>query len=129
MSQLRDRSSRGLTLVKAVVTENTSGWRAVDYKVIVKRDSVQEATDGGIYVPSEVSNLERWTVPTATLVDAGERAFTDGRRPDGEFYQWKIKPRLGSRVLIKEFEGTEFPGDDGETYVLLADNDIGAIHE
>ena len=128
MSQLRDRSARGLTLVKAEVTENTSGWKAVDYKVIVKRDAVQKHS-GMIEVPEETRKLERWTVPTATLVDAGEKAFTDGRRADGEFYHWGRKPVLGTRVLIKEFEGTEFEGDDGETYVLLADNDIGAIHE
>lgn len=124
-----DRSARNLTLVKAEVDANNSGWFAVDYKVIVKKDGVQEMTAGGIVVPKDVKDQERWNVVCGALVDAGELAFTQGRKENGELYYWTRKPVMGTRVMFKEFAGVEFQGDDGETYVLLQDKDIGAIHE
>jgi len=126
---MQDRSKRGLTLVKAEVTENTSGWWAVDYKVIVKKDLVQNTTASGIAIPEDAKEMERWNVTTGALVDHGDLAFTQGRREDGEVYRWRRKPVMGTRVMTKEYAGVEFDGDDGERYILLTDKDIGAIHE
>lgn len=126
---MKDRSARGLTLLKASVEENTSGWQAVDYKVIVKKDTVEEKTEGGIFIPKEAQEQERWNVVTGVVVSFGDLAFSQGRKDNGELIYWGKRPRVGSRVIFKEYAGVEIPGDDGETYVLLSDKDIGAIHE
>ena len=45
MSDLTDRGKRGLNITDAEFEGNTSGWIAVDYKVLVKKDKVEETTE------------------------------------------------------------------------------------
>ena len=125
---MQDRSKRGLSLKQAVYDgENLSGWEAVDYKVIVKKDAVQDTTVGGIAIPEEAQSKERWEVQTGVIVSFGSLAFTQGRQANGEFYHWNPIPAPGNRVLMSEYAGTEFEGADGEKYILVKDKDIGAI--
>lgn len=124
---MKDRSTRGLSLTEVKFEGNTSGWEAVDYKVFVRKDKVEEKTVGGILVPEDARRLEEWNVQYGTIVSHGDLAFTDGRRADGELYDWVPKPKVGDRVLMKEFTGQTFTGKDGETYMVFADKDIGGI--
>ena len=127
MEALKDRSKRGLSLTEARFEGNTSGWQALDYKVIVKKDRVEEKTVGGIYVPTDAKNQEEWNVQTGVIVSCGALAFTDGRRANGELYEWPIKPKAGDRVITKEFAGLRFVGDDGEAYMVFNDKEIAGI--
>jgi len=124
---MKDRSKRGLTVSDAQFEGNQSGWVAVDYKVFVKKDRVEEVTEGGIIVPDDARNQEEWNVQTGVIVSCGELAFTDGRRGDGELHQWTVKPKVGDRVITKEFAGLRFVGDDGEAYMVFTDKDIAGI--
>jgi co-chaperonin GroES (HSP10) len=124
---MKDRSKRGLTVSDAQFEGNQSGWAAVDYKVFVKKDRVEEVTEGGIIVPDDARNQEEWNVQTGVIVSCGELAFTDGRRGDGELHQWSVKPKVGDRVITKEFAGLRFVGDDGEAYMVFTDKDIAGI--
>ena len=124
---MKDRSARGLTLSDAEFEGNTSGVEAVDYKVIVKKDKVEEKTSGGIYIPKDVSDQEEWNVQTGVIVSHGDLAFTDGRKKDHTLIPWSPKPKVGDRVITKEFAGLRFVGDDGDAYMVFADKDIAGI--
>jgi co-chaperonin GroES (HSP10) len=124
---MKDRSARGLTLSDAEFDGNKSGWQALDYKVFVKKDKVEEKTEGGIIVPEDTKNQEEWNVQTGVIVSTGDLAFTDGRRADGELYQWSVKPKAGDRVITKEFAGLRFVGDDGDPYMVFNDKEIAGI--
>ena len=124
---MTDRSSRGLSLEKTDFVGNTSGWQALDYKVFVIKDHVTEKTAGGIIVPEDIKKQEAWNVQTGVLVSMGSQAFTDGRRGDGEFFQWDIKPKPGDRVMTKEFAGLSFKGTDGADYMVFSDKDIAGV--
>ena len=124
---MRDRSSNNLTLEQAEVVENTSGWQAVDYKLIVKKDAVREKTAGGIVVPEEAKMRERFNVPTGVVVSIGELAGTQGRRDDGELIYWRDRPTIGTRIMCKEFSGQFFTGDDDEEYIMITDKDIAGV--
>jgi len=124
---MKDRSARGLTLSDAEFDGNMSGVQAVDYKVIVKKDKVEERTEGGIIVPEEAKNQEEWNVQTGVVVSHGDLAFTDGRLSDHTLIDWNPKPKVGDRVITKEFAGLRFVGDDGDAYMVFADKDIAGI--
>lgn len=124
---MKDRSKRGLTITDAEFDGNKSGWQALDYKVIIKKDKVEEVTSGGIYVPTEAKDQEEWNVQTGVIVSHGELAFTDGRRASGELISWAIKPKPGDRVVTKEFAGLRFIGDDGEPYMIFNDKEIAGV--
>jgi len=124
---MKDRSKRGLTITDAEFDGNKSGWQALDYKVIIKKDKVEEVTSGGIYVPTEAKDQEEWNVQTGVIVSHGELAFTDGRRANGELISWAIKPKHGERVVTKEFAGLRFVGDDGEPYMIFNDKEIAGV--
>jgi co-chaperonin GroES (HSP10) len=124
---MKDRSSRGMTLSDAEFDGNQSGWHALDYKVFVKKDEVQEKTEGGIIMPEDARKQEEWNVQTGIVVSCGDMAFTDGRRADGELYTWAVKPKPGDRVITKEFAGLRFIGDDGNPYMVFHDKEIAGI--
>lgn len=124
---MKDRSKRGLTVTDAEFDGNKSGWQALDYKVFVKKDKVEEVTAGGIFVPTEAKDQEEWNVQTGVIVSVGALAFTDGRRADGELYKWDVKPKPGDRVITKEFAGLRFVGDDGDPYMVFNDKEIAGI--
>jgi co-chaperonin GroES (HSP10) len=124
---MKDRSARGLTLSDAEFEGNESGMQAIDYKVVVKKDTVEEKTEGGIYVPKEVQSQEEWNVQTGVLVSMGDLAFTDGRKPNGELIHLHPRPKVGDRVITKEFAGLRFVGDDGDPYMVFNDKEVAGV--
>jgi chaperonin GroES len=124
---MQDRSKRGLTLTEVEFKGNESGWQALDYKVIVKKDKVEEKTAGGIIVPEDAKNQEEWNVQTGIIVSMGELAFTDGRFSDGDTIKHLQRPKPGNRVITKEFAGLRFIGDDGEPYMVFNDKEIAGV--
>lgn len=124
MNELADRGKRGLDVTDAKFEGNTSGWDAVDYKILIKKDKVEETTDAGIVIPTDLVAQESWNIDTGVLVSHGDLAFTQGRKPNGEFYHWNRKPEVGDRVMVKSYTGQYFKGDDGEQYHIFTDKDI-----
>lgn len=124
---MKDRSARGLTLTDARFEGNKSGYDAVDYKVFVKKDTVEEVTEGGIVMPTSVAKQEEWNVQTGVVVSMGDLAFTDGRLDDGTLIRIHPRPKVGDGVITKEYAGMRFIGDDGEAYMVFNDKDIGGI--
>jgi len=124
---MKDRSARGMALSEVDFDGNKSGWQALDYKVFVRKDKVEEFSAGGIAMPEAARKQEEWNVSTGVIVSHGDLAFTDGRRDDGNLYVWGHKPQEGDRVIVKEFQGGRFVGDDGEAYMIFADKDVAGV--
>jgi len=122
---MKDRTSKGLNVVEVDFQGNTSGWEAYDYKVIIKRDEVKETYgDSGIVIAEATRDTEEWTVTKGVIVSLGHQAFTDGRGKDGELVYWDNRPEVGQRVMIKEYAGQKFIGEDGEKYLIVNDKEV-----
>jgi len=125
---MKDRSARGLSLSDAEFGGNTSGWEMVDFKVLVRKDQVEEKTDGGIFVPQAIQDQEMWNVQTGVMVSCGNQAFRTNRLKDnGEPIFWSPCPKVGDRVMFKELTGQRFIGEDGDEYLVYTDKDIIGI--
>jgi co-chaperonin GroES (HSP10) len=126
-NSMQNRSSKGFAVRNIEYEGNHSGWEAVDYKVIIQKDEVQETTAGGIIIAEEYREQEWWNVFTGILVSKGELAFTEGRDRDGRLLRWENEPKVGDRVMLRERAGIQFTGEDGKQYALYQDKDIGGI--
>lgn len=114
---MKDRSASGLQTKQVSFIGNTSGWEAYDYKVIIKRDSVEKTYgDAGIVLADDVVDREEWTVTKGVIVSIGSKAFSD----------WPEAPTEGQRVMIQEYVGQRFIGDDDEKYLIVNDKEIAA---
>lgn len=101
--------------------ENTSGLRALEYKVLLLPDSVEEVTAGGIIKLQSTAEQDSWAQVKGTIVSVGGKAFDDWS-PDERA---ALNP--GARVYYSKYEGVLVQGADGEEYRLIQDKGIGAI--
>ena len=100
--------------------DNTSGYEPTEYRVLLKLDSVERATSGGIYIPDNIRDKERRERVEATVVATGGLAFQDPA--------WGYpSPVHGDRVRVAKYAGEFIEGVDGEGYQLVNDKDILAI--
>lgn len=103
--------------------ENTSGLRALEYKVLLLPDSMEEVTAGGIILTDQKIEQDSWAQVKGTIVSIGGIAFTN---PDWCPEERKLlKP--GARVYYSKYEGVLVQGADGEEYRLVQDKTISAI--
>ena len=91
-------------------------------RVVVRRDTAQKQTEGGILLPDSVVNTK---MPTGTVVRVGP-----GRRDEtGRLVPLDL--RRGDRVILTSYAGLEISNPaaarQDEEYVILRDEDIIAI--
>ena len=98
---------------------NESGIRPMEYKVLVKPEEVEEKTAGGIYIPVQTKDKEKFAKQEGVLIAVGAIAFTD---PD-----WLERPKVGDRILYDRYAGCTVEGKDKVTYRLISDKEIGAV--
>ena len=102
---------------------NTSGWRPLDVRVMVKPDAVSDKI-GGIFIPDQVKEQDRFAQTKATLVAVGANAWCEAKAGKGF-----VAPEPGARVLIAKYGGILFKGDDGDDYRIMNDLDVTAVME
>jgi chaperonin GroES len=90
--------------------------RPLGDRVVVKPDSREETTRGGIIIPDTAK--EKPQQGTVTAVGNG-RLLDNGRRSVIELHE-------GDHVLFARYGGTEIILDD-EIYLVLRENDILAV--
>lgn len=93
---------------------NTSGITPFDLVALVFPDPVESKTAGGIIIPENVQDKQKYHVQKATLVAVGKSCFT----------QWIEKPQPGERILIAQYAGTLIKGKDGKDYRIVKEDDI-----
>lgn len=101
---------------------NKSGIRPVEYRVLVKPEKVEKMTAGGIYLPDQTHEKDKYAVMKGVLVAVSPDAFTNP--------QWLFAPKVGDTVLFDRYAGgNSVIGADGEEYRLMNDKEIGAVYE
>ncbi|MCD6162607.1 MAG: hypothetical protein J7K40_09375 [candidate division Zixibacteria bacterium] len=99
---------------------NKSGLHPVEFKILVKLDTVDEKSSGGIFIPATLRDKQQMMQVEATLIAFGGNAFED----------WEGSvPRVGDHIYVGRAAGYEVRGVDGEKYQLMNDKDIAAIIE
>ena len=102
---------------------NTSNWRPLDVRVMVKPDAVPDKV-GSILLPDAVKEQDKFAQMKATLVAVGANAWCEAKAGKGF-----VAPEPGARVLIAKYGGILFKGDDGEDYRIMNDLDVTAVME
>ena len=95
---------------------NSSGIEPLDLKVLVRPDTAEEVTKGGIIIPDNTRDKNKFAVTKATLIASGDNAFKE----------WGIgkAPAVGSRILMAQYAGARVKGRDGQEYILMNDEDV-----
>lgn len=98
--------------------DNPSNLYPVEYKILVKLDTVEKMTEGGIVIPDTTRDKEQMMQVRATLIAVGGDAF----------YQWEgLVPKVGDKIYVAKAAGYEVIGDDDVKYKLMNDKDIAAV--
>ncbi|UNC91504.1 co-chaperone GroES [Candidatus Contubernalis alkaliaceticus] len=92
--------------------------RPLGDRVIIKLVEVEEKTAGGILLPDKAK--ERPTEADIVAVGTG-RILNDGQKVP-------IDVKVGDRIVINKYAGTEFKVDDTE-YLIIREDDILAVKE
>ena len=94
--------------------------KPVLHRIILKLDDVEEVTESGIIIASELIKKERKAVEVGTVVSIGETAFKD--------YGGSIDTlSVGDRVVIAKYSGNPVKDVDGTEYVIINDEDCLVI--
>ncbi len=86
-------------------------------RVVIKMVEPEETTKGGIILTAAAKEKPQ----VAEIVAVGEGGVVDGN-------EVKMYVKVGDRVLISKYSGTEFK-IDGEEYTILKQSDILAVVE
>jgi len=90
------------------------------HRIILKLDSIEEVTAGGIVIPKEFVDKERKAVEIGTIISIGDTVFKD--------YGGSIDTvKVGDRVLIAKYSGKDVEDIDGTKYVVINDEDVLVI--
>lgn len=99
---------------------NTSGIQPLDLRVLVLPDPVEEKTVGGIILPDQHKEREKYATIFGTLIAAGENAWEEAAARSDKF----AKPQPGDRIVISKYGGVLLTGKDGREYRLMNDEDV-----
>jgi chaperonin GroES len=99
------------------------GLRPMGYNVLVAVDVLEEKTAGGIILPGKHLDRENSASEKGRLVAASAMAFKGGDWVGVEV------PEVGNAVLFQRYAGTEFEGDDGRKYRIIADADLKGVFD
>lgn len=102
---------------------NTSGIHPLDLRVLVLPDPVETKSAGGIILPDQHTDREKFATMKATLIAVGENAWEEAAARSSKF----VRPVPGDRVLISKYGGVLLTGDDGREYRIMNDEDVTAL--
>lgn len=108
--------------------ENTSGYRPLDFRVLVKLPPKEEVTKGGIIKPPEVLDKEKHNFDYGLVVAVGHQAFDYMRFPDrGEPTPEGLIPKIGDIVTFVKYAGQPLTGEDKADYRVMNDKEVYAL--
>lgn len=99
---------------------NNSGITPMDLRVLVLPDPVQEKTAGGIFLPDQSKEQEKYATVKGTLVAVGENAWEEAASRSPGF----TRPKPGDRVMMAKYGGIMIKGSDGQDYRIMNDEDV-----
>lgn len=96
------------------------GIQPIDRRVVVKPETFEEYTKGGIFIPDESRERDEMGHLKADLIAVGSQAFEDIENPD-------MRPVAGMKVSIARYSGYLITGKDGASYRIINDTDVVAV--
>lgn len=96
------------------------GIQPVDRRVLVKPETLEEVTEGGIVIPQASREREDMGHIKATLLGVGSQAFED-------IEDVSQRPVAGMVISIARYAGYLIKGKDGELYRIINDTDVVAV--
>lgn len=117
--------------------ENLSGIHPCGDKVLIRPDTIESVTEGGIVLPETVTDLHMQGQTAGTLIAVGSEAYSHYTEIEESASGKKItrrgysKPHAvpGDRVMFAKYGGQKVWGKDGVEYRLINDEDVNAIIE
>jgi chaperonin GroES len=106
----------GPKCAKPEVRPNTSGFLPLGHRLLVKPDTVEKRTSGGLYLPQEVTGRDEMAQVKGVVVAVGEGCWKDTTSAD-----W-AKP--GDRIVFGKYSGLQYDGADAIKYRILNDLDV-----
>jgi co-chaperonin GroES (HSP10) len=103
---------------KAIV--NRSGFEPLDLRVLVLPDPAETISPGGIIIPDQPAEREKYAMMFGTLVAVGENAWEEAAARSDKFE----KPQVGEHIVFAKYGGIEIKGRDGKQYRLMNDEDV-----
>lgn len=104
---------------------NPSGIQPTEYKVLVDPKPVEVKTKGGIILPDQTAESEKYAALEGRIVALSHLAFTYATSEE-----WgDKKPKPGQQILHAKYAGVRVKGKDGHEYLLINDKDCVATIE
>lgn len=104
---------------------NTTGIIPTEFKVLILPDPVEEVTKGGIIVPINKAEADKYATIQGRIVAISHLAFSYAT-PE----EWgDAKPKPGDRVIFAKYAGVRHLAKDKQEYLLVNDKDIVATVE
>ena len=97
--------------------EELSGIIPTGAHILVKPDTVEETTAGGLYIPHDTRDKDQQAATSGLLIAVGQGAWRD--LDDGS--PWA---KVGDHITYGRYAGVVITGNDGVDYTLLNDNDL-----
>ena len=100
--------------------QNSSGVQPVAWNVLVKMDEVESHM--GILARTDQAIHEAKMAQTkGTIVAIGPIAWADEKDADGNHVR---RAEVGTHVMVTQYQGQHFKGDDGQQYRMVTDKNI-----
>jgi chaperonin GroES len=103
---------------------NTSGFVPMSDKVMIRPDTVDAQTRGGIALPETITERMNLSAESGIVIAMGPEAFkagADGRTWVGD------RPEPGAHVYFERYAGQVLHGRDGVAYRIMDARCIGAL--
>lgn len=106
------------------MTENTTGFNPAGAYILVLADPVKEKTTGGLYLPDNVADAQKFETEAGEIIAVGPSAFVDsGNFADGECYG------AGRRVMFTKFSGRVVQTNDGKRWLAMKDDAVVGVYD
>ena len=97
---------------------NDTGISPVEFKCVVRLDSKEKVTKGGILIPDVKGDRDQMAATEGRLLAVGGNAFQD----------WNGRvPQPGDRVMVSKYAGITREADPTDLVRVLHDKEILAI--
>jgi co-chaperonin GroES (HSP10) len=104
---------------------NKSGITPTEFKVLVEPKPVEIRTKGGIILPDQTADSEKYAALEGKIVALSHLAFSYATSDE-----WGgKKPKPGQQILHAKYAGVRVKGKDGNEYLLINDKDVCALIE
>lgn len=96
--------------------------RPVGWILVVKPDSVEEMTKGGIVIPQVARERQQEQAILGTVLSVGDEAYS-------KFGEGSLIPKDGDRVIFAKYAGQVIKLDNDEFRILNDQDILGIIEE